>query len=91
MNESHQHTPDCTCRDVAETLALYLDGELAAPVRAAVDRHLGECPDCVRYVRSYRQTIELAAAAFGGASANVGEAMPQRLVEAIRKALNESA
>lgn len=91
MIESHQHTTDCTCRDVAEMLALYLDGELAVPVRAAVDRHLAECPDCVRYVRSYRQTIEMAAAAFGEARVDASEVMPQRLVEAIRKALHESA
>lgn len=90
----HMHTTDCTCRDVADTLAAFLDGELSPTVKAALERHVAECPDCVRYMRSYRRTIDLASAAFGAADAAADAdpscGLPPRLVEAIRKALHEA-
>ncbi|MDX2146567.1 MAG: zf-HC2 domain-containing protein [Planctomycetota bacterium] len=51
-----------TCQDVNGFLLEYVEGTLPPEVRAAFERHLAECPRCVRYLRGYRRTIELAGA-----------------------------
>lgn len=38
-----------SCRAVLERLSPLLDGELAAPDRAAVERHLAGCENCARF------------------------------------------
>ena len=52
-----------TCREFANFLVDYLDDELPADVRQRFDAHLEECPDCVQYLRQYRDTIRLTSAA----------------------------
>jgi anti-sigma factor RsiW len=37
-----------SCREIAERLAPYVDGELPGAERVAVERHLGACPPCRR-------------------------------------------
>jgi anti-sigma factor (TIGR02949 family) len=37
-----------SCREIADRLTSYVDGELPSESRAAVERHLGECPPCRR-------------------------------------------
>lgn len=51
---------ELTCRDVCEFLMAYDDGELAPAARAEFERHLSECPACVRYVEGYRRTQQVA-------------------------------
>ena len=75
-----------TCREVAEFLMQYVDGELPAAERAAFDRHVAVCPDCQRYLASYRTTIEAERAAF----ANDETEAPEDLVQAILKARGSS-
>lgn len=58
----------------------YLDGELAAAPRRIFDEHLAECPDCVRYVERYQQTVRLAKAAV---DAETESDAPEPLVAAI--------
>ena len=70
---------DLTCRDLAEFVDDYRSGELPPDVRATVDEHLAECPDCVAYLRTYADTIRLARDAAEPAPADV----PERLVRAI--------
>jgi len=48
-----------TCREVADFLMAYLDGELAASERDEFERHLKVCPPCVRYLKSYERTVAL--------------------------------
>ncbi len=48
-----------TCREVAEFLAAYLDGELPDEQRATFEEHLDLCPPCVHYLEEYRHTIDL--------------------------------
>jgi anti-sigma factor RsiW len=50
---------DISCREVLDFLAAYLDGELAAGVRADFEHHLALCPACTDYLASYRETIRL--------------------------------
>ena len=71
-----------TCREFADFLMDYLSGSLPAPERVTFEEHLGECPDCVAYLSTYRQTIELGKAACRAADPVPSEA-PEELVRAI--------
>lgn len=47
------------CREFADFLDRYWDGDLTARENAVFDEHLEECPACVAYLASYRSTVEL--------------------------------
>jgi anti-sigma factor RsiW len=72
-----------TCRELADFLMDYLDGTLPSEVRAAFDRHLRLCPNCVAYLRTYRATIDMGRRAFDEDEADAGIEMPAELVHAI--------
>ena len=74
-----------TCQQVAEYLRAYCDGELAPPERAIFDEHLAECPDCVHYLNSYRDTIAISRLAYEDTVAAIGPP-PEKLVQAILRA-----
>jgi len=78
-----------TCRDVIEFLNAYLSGELPPGRRTEFDRHLSICPPCVAYLKTYKDTIELAKASFGDPDDPVPEDMPPKLLTAIRAALKK--
>jgi anti-sigma factor RsiW len=69
-----------TCRDFADFLNSYADGDLAQAEREAFDAHLAICPDCVQYLSEYLATIAAAPEAFGDAQF---VAVPEELVHAI--------
>ncbi len=46
-----------TCRELVAVVTDYLEGQIAAVERHAIDVHLGDCPDCDEYVRQMRLTI----------------------------------
>jgi anti-sigma factor RsiW len=48
-----------TCRELAELLLDYLDGELEAERCAWIRGHLEACPECVHFVKTYQLTIEV--------------------------------
>jgi anti-sigma factor RsiW len=74
---------ELTCREVADFLMAYDDGELAAAQRAAFDAHLAECPDCVAYLQSYRATVALGKRAFADEDGAAAEVVPEELVAAV--------
>lgn len=45
------------CREVLDFLNAYLDRELPLETMREFDAHLAECPACVAYVETYRQTL----------------------------------
>jgi anti-sigma factor RsiW len=45
-----------TCQSGVDLLMEYLEGTLAADVRAALEVHVAGCPRCVAFVESYRRT-----------------------------------
>lgn len=47
------------CSDTEHLLFEYIEGDLSEETRHKLDKHLADCPNCVRYVGSYRKTIEL--------------------------------
>jgi len=72
-----------TCRELADFLMDYLEGELSSEVRAAFDHHLSLCPNCIAYVKTYRTTIDMGRQAFDGDEADAGIEVPAELVRAI--------
>jgi anti-sigma factor RsiW len=72
-----------TCREFADFLMDYLNGDLASDVRAAFDRHLSLCPNCVAYLSGYKATVELGRRAFADDEAEVAADVPEDLVKAI--------
>ena len=44
------------CASGVELLMEYLEGNLPADVRAALDEHVTGCPRCAAFVASYRDT-----------------------------------
>lgn len=48
-----------TCKDAIDLLHAYLEGELPAEQKAALEAHLGSCEPCVDFVATYRQTPAL--------------------------------
>jgi anti-sigma factor RsiW len=75
--------PQLTCREVADFLMAYEDGELSEAARREFDAHLAVCPDCVAYLESYRATVALGRRAFADEDAAAAEQVPEELVEAV--------
>jgi anti-sigma factor RsiW len=75
--------PELTCREIADVLMAYEDGELAPPARRAFEAHLAVCPDCVVYLEGYRQTVALGRRAFEDLDAAADDHVPEGLVEAV--------
>ena len=47
------------CTEVMEQLAEYLDADVRADLRKAVDEHLHACHDCSYFVDTVRRTVVL--------------------------------
>jgi anti-sigma factor RsiW len=75
-----------SCREIADFLMAYLDGELPAKERRAFGRHLFWCRACVAYVDSYRAAVRLARAAGDAGADEPPEPIPEALVQAILEA-----
>ncbi len=67
---SHDHDPEkpgChdsesgkpTCREVFDLLSDYVDGELAREEHEALSRHLGACPPCEQFLKTFQKTRDL--------------------------------
>lgn len=83
-------SPRLTCRECVEFLMDYLDETLEPGVRATFERHLTACPNCVRYLESYRTTTTLCKKAFGETTTDELPDVPEELVRAILAARRES-
>lgn len=57
-NVVHSHSPkDPLCRRVFESLSEYLDGELTPEDCRQVEAHIADCPPCVDFLESLKETI----------------------------------
>ena len=72
-----------TCREFAEFIADFLDGDLPAIEREQFQRHLALCVNCARYLESYRQSMTLGKRAFDDDDAALPGDVPEDLVQAI--------
>jgi anti-sigma factor RsiW len=80
-----------TCREFIDFLLAYLSGELPAGQRAVFEGHLGECPACNAYLRSYQQTVRIEKAACGCDGDAPPADAPEELIRAILAARNSSS
>jgi predicted anti-sigma-YlaC factor YlaD len=78
---SHDHA--LSCREMAEHLSAYLDGELAASITALIDAHRGECPPCEAFIRTLAKSVEVVRAQ---PREPLSPALRKKLVEALRGA-----
>ena len=76
-----------TCQQLIDFIGRYRDNELSPDERAEFDRHLGVCPSCVAYLKTYEQTVLLAKAS---ADEPVPPEVPESLVKAILAARSKS-
>ncbi len=54
-----QATPTkALCKRVTSLIADYLNGELDAKTRAALETHLSECDNCVAFLSTYKKTVQ---------------------------------
>jgi anti-sigma factor RsiW len=66
-----------TCREFAEFVWKYLEGELSAEQQFRFDAHLAICPACVAYLNSYESTIRMGKEAFRDLDADVPPQVPE--------------
>ena len=61
----------------------YLDGELAGRARVRIERHMGDCPECVRLLAELRAVVQGLGrlSAPGGDRARIAAAVRGRLGE----------
>lgn len=74
--------PRMTCREFVDFLMDYLSGELLPDVRSNFEWHLDVCPNCVRYLETYKTTITLERLAFHDEE-EVPPSVPEELIRAI--------
>lgn len=72
-----------TCQEFAEFIADYLAGALSDDQMAVFERHMAMCPDCIHYLRTYEETVQLEKALFARADEELPEEIPEDLVTAI--------
>jgi len=72
-----------TCREFVEFLMNYLDGALSEAQRVTFDAHMDECPGCVAYLDSYRETIRLGKCMCDDPENDFPDDVPEKLVAAI--------
>ncbi|RIK63007.1 MAG: hypothetical protein DCC65_16550 [Planctomycetota bacterium] len=72
-----------TCREFIDFLEAYRSRELPAPQAVEFERHMGLCPSCVSYLRSYEETIRLGRKALCDPEGPVPQDAPEELIRAI--------
>lgn len=78
MKEQIRIVAGLSCVDVLERLSAYLDGDLSAPERAAVEAHLRQCPNCARFGSSVQAVLGQLQSAHP-ADADLEKAVAERL------------
>ncbi|ADG69622.1 conserved hypothetical protein [Planctopirus limnophila DSM 3776] len=78
------------CREVADFLSAYLDGELSQATKREFDAHLAECPACVAYLEGYQRTL-VALKLVAGIPEKTVEPVPEEIIQAILYAQSQTA
>ncbi len=81
MTRLRRRTPQISCQQLVELVTDYLEGDLDAADRAAVEQHLAECGHCTAYIRQVRRLLELTA----GSAEPVPDALLEDLTARFRR------
>jgi anti-sigma factor RsiW len=77
------------CREFVEFMMGYLDAELSERQRVVFEAHMGDCPGCVTYLDTYRETVRLGREICADPEGPVPDDVPEDLVRAILAAREE--
>lgn len=77
--------PSLACQQLVELVNDFLDDQLDADKRTAVENHLAACADCTSYVRQVRRMLELSAAMPSTDAAPVPAALLETLMPYYRR------
>ncbi len=58
MTRKTEHPPG-HCRDILERFSQYLEGDLDPDRGAQLERHLKECPDCIRTSEEFKELLDM--------------------------------
>jgi anti-sigma factor RsiW len=78
-----------SCREFADFIGAYFDGELPENQLGEFQQHMSACPWCVAYLSSYKDTVALGRAAFADGDGPPQD-VPEELVKAVLAALRKS-
>ena len=56
---THDHTHGVTCKDLAEKLLLFRDGDLGPEETEYLRHHIHLCPICLDLLHSYDEVVEV--------------------------------
>ena len=70
------------CREFVDFLMAYIEEELPEDERSVFEEHMAECPPCVTYLDTYKETVRLGQDVCDD-DGPVPEEVPERLVQAI--------
>lgn len=74
---------DLTCRQFVDFLDAYLEHEIVGDARTVFESHLGDCPPCRKYLKSYADTIKLARGACCDELNPPPKDVPEDLIKAV--------
>jgi len=78
-------TPLLTCKDFLNELSDYLDEAIDAELRAKLERHITECPNCWVVCDTTRKTIQVYKGLCRQTSTEVPEDIRERLMAALER------
>ena len=81
-------TTSITCRELIEFLDDYVADRLTPDVRQSFEHHLGVCPACRDFLKTYKDTTTLARGAMAYRTEDA--AVPEDVVQAILAARTRS-
>jgi len=71
------------CREFVDFLMDYVDGALPSEQARTFEQHLNDCPPCVTYLETYRETVRLGKTLCSDPEGPVPDDAPEGLVRAI--------
>jgi anti-sigma factor RsiW len=71
------------CREFVEFIMSYLEGQATQAERETFDEHIGDCPPCLAYLETYRETIAMGRQACVDPEGPVPDDVPEALVQAV--------
>jgi predicted anti-sigma-YlaC factor YlaD len=77
---------DLQCKELADSLTEYLDGEVSEAQRMRIDQHLGECEGCRAALDQFQTVIRLAGRLTAADVARIDALARDRLMATLRAA-----